>query len=132
MSFILRYKSSSLPLKGAISPALQAAISNWAPPDELGKFQSVYMAGGIGLVIDWCVSGFIIEHLGWTYSFYVTAVLLGSFSIVWFSIMYDSPRDHPNISTAEREYILSKLKVTHKQSKVSSNRCQYFLLVFYT
>ncbi|KAG4078932.1 hypothetical protein HA402_010884 [Bradysia odoriphaga] len=102
---------------GAISPALQAAISNWAPPDELGKFQSVYMAGGIGLVIDWCMSGFIIKHLGWTYSFYITSALLGLFAIVWFLIMYDSPSDHPKISTAEKDYILSRLNATPTKSK---------------
>lgn len=105
-------------LQGTIPPSLQAAILNWAPPDEIGKFQSVFMASGIGVVIDWCTSGLIIEHLGWVYAFYALAVVQGLFCIVWFSVVYDSPSNHPKISTAEKEFILSKLNTRVTNSKV--------------
>lgn len=78
------------------------------------------MASGLGVVIDWCMSGFIIEHFGWTYAFYTCALVLGLFSIVWFSFVYDSPNSHPRISATEKEYILSKLKTKSTKSKVLS------------
>lgn len=93
-------------------------ILNWAPPEELGKFQSVFMASGIGVVIDWCMSGLIIENLGWTYAFYASASMLGLFSIMWFAVVYDSPSNHPKISAAEKEFILGKLKSNIEKSKV--------------
>lgn len=109
-------------MQGTISPSLQAAISNWAPPDEIGKFQSAFLASGIGVVIDWCMSGFIIEHFGWTYAFYACAAVLGLFSIVWFSVFYDCPSDHPKISLAEKEFILSKLNVAKSKVFFSYNQ----------
>lgn len=85
----------------------------------MGKFQSAFMASGFGVVIDWCLSAFIIEHLGWTYAFYVCAAILGSFAIAWFLYVYDSPNNHPKISEAEKEYILSNLDKTTTKSRVS-------------
>lgn len=84
-------------------------IANWAPPDEKGKFLAAYMAASLGTIIDWSMSGFLINHLGWDYAFYVVVIILGIYAILWLSIFYDSPKEHPYISAAEREYILSKL-----------------------
>lgn len=81
------------------------------------------MASKIGVVIDWCMSGFIIEHLGWTYAFYASAIVLVIFSIVWLSVVYDSPSKHPRISTVEKEFILSKLNTNITKSKVCLNFC---------
>lgn len=99
---------------------MQATISNWAPPDELGKFQAAYLASGFGVVIDWCVSGHIIENFGWTYAFYGGAVALGLFSIVWFLVVYDSPSDHPRISIVEKEFIESKLNSIKSKVRMES------------
>lgn len=104
--------------QGAISPSLQAVIANWAPLEEKGKFLSLTMATGLGTVIDWTMSGYIIEDLGWHYAFYIVAVILGIHIILWYFIVYDTPMNHPRISTTEREFIISKLGSTIVTKKV--------------
>lgn len=101
-----------------VAPSMQALIVNWAPPDEKGKFLSSYMANGLGTVIDWSVSGYVIVYFGWHYAFYLVVLILGIFSIAWFPIIYDSPKDHPRISTKEKEFILSKLNTSNVKAKV--------------
>lgn len=84
-------------------------------------FLSSLLANGIGTVIGWSMSGFIIEHFGWHYAFYAVVIILGIFTVVWFLIVYDSPSNHPKITQSEREYIVSKLKktnTTEQQRKV--------------
>lgn len=101
-----------------VSPSMQALISNWAPPEEKGMFLSAYLANGLGTVIDWSLSGFIIRYFGWEYAFYVVVLILGSFAVAWFIIVYDSPKNHPRISVEERDFILSKLNTTTIKTKV--------------
>lgn len=70
------------------------------------------MSTGLGTVIDWSMSGYIIEYIGWHYAFYIVAVILGIHLIFWLCVVYDSPMNHPRISTTEKEFILSKLGTT--------------------
>ncbi|KAG4069010.1 hypothetical protein HA402_008321, partial [Bradysia odoriphaga] len=102
----------TLSLQGAISPSIQAVIANWAPQEEKGKFLSLTMANGLGTVIDWTMSGSIIEYLGWHYAFYIVAAILGIHIILWYSLVYDTPMNHPQISTTEKEFIISRLGST--------------------
>lgn len=73
---------------------------------------------GIGAVIDWSMSGHIIEQYGWKYAFYVVAVIFGIFTILLLIFVYDSPSTHPRITGNERDLILSKLNVTVSNKKV--------------
>lgn len=97
---------------------MQALIANWAPPAEKGTFLSVTLSSGLGTVIDWSMSGFIIEYFGWRYAFYVVVLILGVYAIAWFFIVYDSPKKHPRISRDEKEFILSALHTTEIKKKV--------------
>lgn len=99
-------------------PLIQALIANWAPPEEKGIFLSSLLANGIGTVIDWSMSGFIIENIGWHYGFYVVVIILAVFAVVWYLIVYDSPGSHPRISTTERDFIVGKLQKTATKEKV--------------
>lgn len=67
---------------------------------------------GIGVVIDWSMSGHIIEQYGWKYAFYVVAVIFGIFTLLLLAFVYDSPSKHPRIQDEEKEFILSSLKAT--------------------
>ncbi|KAG4078959.1 hypothetical protein HA402_010911 [Bradysia odoriphaga] len=110
LSIVVRFCSGMA--MATVSPSMQALISNWAPPEEKGKFLSAYLANGIGTVIDWSISGYIIKYLGWDYAFYVVVLILGIYALAWYCIVYDSPKKHPYISTEEKEFILSKVKMT--------------------
>lgn len=69
-------------------------------------------------MIDWSMSGFIIESYGWQYAFYVVAVIVAVFVFIWYFMVYDSPSGHPKISQSERDYILGKLQKTEADKKV--------------
>jgi len=97
---------------GAVTPSIQEIIRKWAPPDERGFFLSLLQFTGIGVVLDWSMSGHIIEQYGWNYAFYVVAVIFGIFTVLWFVIVYDSPREHPRITVLEKEYITRRVLPT--------------------
>lgn len=99
-------------MQGIVTPSFHALIANWAPPEEKGKFVSLLIFNGVGTVIDWSMSGHIIEQYGWKYAFYVVSLMFGIFTVIWLFIIYDSPSTHPRITNKEKEYILSKLNTT--------------------
>lgn len=84
-------------------------ISKWAPPDEKGKFVACLLGTNIGTVLTWTVSGFIIESIGWIYAFYIAAILVAAFGVLWYFVVYDKPSRHPRILASEREYIEKNL-----------------------
>lgn len=110
--------SISVDQQGVLYPALHNLISKWAPPVERGKFISSLLGGTFGTVITWPMSGILIENLGWVWAFYVPAVATIFITIVWYTIVYDSPTEHPRISTAEREYIEKSLGDNISKKKV--------------
>jgi len=63
----------------------------------------------IGAVIDWSMSGHIIEQYGWVYEFYVVSVIFALFTVLWFLVVRDSPCNHPRITVEEKEFILSTM-----------------------
>lgn len=105
-------------MQGFVTPSFHALIASWAPPEEKGKFVSLLIFNGVGTVIDWSMSGHIIEQYGWKYAFYVVGLIFGLFTIIWVHIIYDSPNKHPRITEEEKVYILSKLKTTGCKKKV--------------
>lgn len=92
-------------------------ISKWAPVDEKGKFLATITGSSFGTIGTWPLAGFLIETIGWAYSFYVTAIMVGVFTIFWFCIVYDEPAVHPRINSTEKEYIESHLFGIAKSTK---------------
>lgn len=111
-----------------MTPSIQEIIRRWAPPDERGIFLALLQFTGIGVVIDWSMSGFIIEQYGWMWAFYVVAVIYGIFTVLWFIIVYDSPSEHPRITEKEKEFILSKVTSSHDNKKVMFSISISFIL----
>lgn len=73
---------------------------------------------GIGAVIDWSMSGYIIEQYGWKYTFYAVTAIFGIFAVLLLIFVYDSPSKHPWIKENEKELILSKLNASTSNKKV--------------
>lgn len=107
-----------LPFKGMLYPTFQELIANWAPPQEKGKFLSGLLSSGIGTVIDWSLSGIIIERIGWHFAFYMVAIAMIVFAAAWYFTVFDSPSKHPRISETERKYILSHINTTVAKKRV--------------
>lgn len=91
--------------QGLLYPAYTKLIAMWSPPGELGLFTSALMGSNIGTVLAWCMSGALIEALGWAASFYVNAAVVAVFTASCAMLLYDSPAQHPRILPAERAFI---------------------------
>lgn len=63
------------------------------------------------------VSGFICDLLGWPMVFYIFGILGCVLGLSWFLLFYDDPKDHPYMSSSEKDYIRSSLT-----QQVSSRR----------
>lgn len=72
---------------------------------------------GIGAVVDWSMSGHIIEKYGWKYAFYVVAIIFGIFILLQLLFVFDSPSKHPRIEEKEKEMITRKLNSTAASGK---------------
>lgn len=103
---------------GPIYPALHSIISRWAPPDEKGKFIASLMGGTFGTVITWPLVGILIEQAGWSYAFYVPAVLTIVMTLIWYCVVYDTPEVHPWITKEEKDYIDQTLGTAFSKEKV--------------
>ncbi|XP_058831302.1 sialin isoform X2 [Topomyia yanbarensis] len=103
---------------GVLYPALHNLVSKWAPPNEKGKFISALMGGTFGTVVTWPLVGVLIETLGWSFAFYVPAVLTAIVASVWLIIVADSPAQHPRISKEEQEFIEKSLGDTLSKQKL--------------
>lgn len=103
---------------GPVYPALHNLISKWAPPDEKGKFVAALMGGTFGTVLTWPLVGVLIEQVGWAYAFHVPAAITLAMTIIWYALVYDSPKEHPRISKEELEYIEKELGPALSKQKV--------------
>lgn len=95
---------------GATWPAMPPMAAKWIPPMERSKFIANMMASSLGAAITMPVCGFLIYNLGWPSVFYITGVIGLLWSIAWFLVVFDSPADHPRITTEEREFIESSIE----------------------
>lgn len=105
-------------LAGVLYPANHCLIAKWAPPDEKGKFVSSLLGGTFGTVITWPLSGLIVEAWGWTWAFYLTAIISGVVVGLWFILVSDKPASHKTIDKSEVEYIEKSLGEVHISKKL--------------
>lgn len=91
-------------------PALHNVISKWAPPQEKGKFMTSVLGGALGTVVTWVLVGFIIEHWGWHWAFYIPAMISFAVTALWWVMVADTPAKHPRITKEEKEFIQNSLQ----------------------
>lgn len=84
--------------------------AKWAPPLERSKLTSIAGSGGaFGSFIILCVGGLISQALGWPFIFYIFGSIGCVCCVLWFTVIYDDPMNHPCISVREKEHITSSL-----------------------
>ncbi|XP_055625542.1 sialin-like [Toxorhynchites rutilus septentrionalis] len=103
---------------GVLYPALHNLVSKWAPPDEKGKFISALMGGTFGTMVTWPLVGVLIETLGWSFAFYVPAMITAIVTAFWFVLVADSPSKHRHIKKEELEYIEKSMGDTISKQKL--------------
>lgn len=102
-------------------PAAQAMIAKWAPPQERSRFALVYSGGYLGTVVTMPISGLLcdVDLLnGWPLVFYVTGAVGVIWYIPWLLCVFDSPAQHPRITSEERRYIEASLGNQPKKRKL--------------
>lgn len=65
----------------------------------------IYAGSQVGTVIGLPLSGFLIDTLGWEDMFYIEGPLVVIFLLLWMTLVYDSPDQHPRISAKEKDFI---------------------------
>ncbi|XP_064100173.1 putative inorganic phosphate cotransporter [Macrobrachium nipponense] len=93
--------------EGVTFPAMNVMVSFWIPPQERAR-SLARICGGcqFGTVVTLSVSGWLSQSIwGWPAVFYVSGSLAIVWGWFWFKNVYDSPDQHPTISTAEKLFI---------------------------
>ncbi|MEM6832028.1 MAG: MFS transporter [Pseudomonadota bacterium] len=93
--------------ESANHPSAIKTISLWFPKLERSLGVGIFLAGAsLGAAIAPPLLGTIIFYFGWQMAFVVSG-LLGFVWIALWLAFFHLPKDHPSISSSEREYILA-------------------------
>ncbi len=85
-----------------IYPASNQFVSQWIPTQERGIANGVIFAGiGVGSGATPLLITYIVTHLGWRWSFWISALIGLVVGLVWFLIARDYPEKHPWVSSSE-------------------------------
>jgi ACS family hexuronate transporter-like MFS transporter len=88
-------------------PAAIKSVAEWFPKKERALATGIFNSGAnIGAIITPLTVPFILIHWGWQWAFIFTGILGLIWVVFWF-VLYESPRKHKKISTAELNFIES-------------------------
>ena len=93
--------------EGGNFPAAIKAISEWFPKKERAFATGLFNAGcNVGAIITPLAVPYITVTIGWPAAFLMTGAI-GFVCMVAWMLIYRPPEKHPNLSTAELDYIRS-------------------------
>jgi MFS transporter, ACS family, glucarate transporter len=88
-------------------PALSKVVYNWYPVNERGIVQGINSSGArIGAALALPFVAFLIDHIGWRYSFVFFGVTGIIYAILWYIMFRDKPENYRYIGGKEKDYIL--------------------------
>jgi len=80
---------------GLTWPAMYAMVGYWIPLSERSRFMSSFQGFSIGIGLTYPLCGFIITTVGWPFVFYTTGLLGVGWCILWYTLAFNTPREHP-------------------------------------
>lgn len=87
-------------------PATASLNARWIPRQEFGRAHTFSISGiTVGQMIAYPLTTWIILQSSWQMVFYVNAIMGFLWVAVWLWYASDTPRQHPRITAAERDYI---------------------------
>ncbi|EDO45514.1 predicted protein [Nematostella vectensis] len=111
--------------EGVTFPAMHAIWSSWAPPLERSKLLTLSYAGcQLGNIIFMPLAGVLCASEiagGWPSVFYIFGSLGILWFVVWTLMVTEKPADHPTISEAERDYIISSIGTSQDRKTTKQN-----------
>ena len=107
-------------------PSIYSLVTRWFPADEKSKAVALNASGiPIGTVFALVATPWIVAHMGWEWAFY----LFGGVGVIWYlawqRLVTTDPADHPNISSAELEFLANNAAASGTVEKPPPIR--YFL-----
>ncbi len=88
-------------------PAAIKTVAEWFPRKERALATGIFNAGSnVGAIVAPLTVPWITLHLGWPWAFYLT----GAIGLIWLAFwlpLYHRPQEHPKISKAELDHIMS-------------------------
>ncbi|XP_051154856.1 sialin [Leptopilina boulardi] len=107
---------------GVIWPAMHDMTARWIPPHERSKFVSSYLGSSVGAAITYPLCALVITWFNWQAAFYVTSILGIIWFVFWHFLVFDSPSQHPRISSREKCDIIESLPISNRDEKVPWRR----------
>jgi MFS transporter, ACS family, hexuronate transporter len=98
-------------------PACIKTVAEWFPKKERAFATGLFNAGAnIGAMLAPLIVGFIVSDNGhnWQFTFLITGTLSGIWIFLWLHT-YKKPEEHPKLSEAELNYILSDAVVENTE-----------------
>lgn len=87
-------------------PASNQFVSRWIPAQEQGIANGIVFAGvGVGAGVTPALIAYVMEHYGWRWSFWISAVLGLLAGAIWYLAARDTPEQHKMVSAGELAYI---------------------------
>lgn len=89
-------------------PGISRAVYSWIPLHERGIVTGINFSGSrLGAAFALPAVAWLISAYGWRLSFLILGVAGIAWAIVWYAWFRDNPEDHPGISEAEKNLIIS-------------------------
>ena len=91
-----------------LSPAALNLFGKWVPEEERSRAVAFYSSAAIlGTLFALLVTGWMVALFGWPSVFYWFGALGLIYAVFWFTRVFETPEDHPRISSEERELLAS-------------------------
>ena len=92
--------------EAATFPGTYGMLGKWVPPQERSRSMAILMSGiPVGTLFALMTTGWIVTEYGWPAAFYSFGVVGLFWAAAWYTFIYETPDQHPTISSAERELI---------------------------
>ena len=116
-------------------PASYALFGKWVPKAERSRSIAGLLSGlPLGTLFALAVTGPVIEAFGWEAIFYLFGALGIIFAVFWLKLIYETPREHPQISKEELALIEADKSDTHQTEgvpvkKILKNKAVWALII---
>ena len=92
--------------EACVFPSSNRLVASWIPSQERGLANGIIFAGvGAGAATAPPAITYIIEHMGWRWTFWITAIAGIASGVVWYLIAKDRPEDHSWVTSEEAAHI---------------------------
>jgi MFS transporter, ACS family, glucarate transporter len=98
--------------EAVVYPASNRLVASWIPSQERGLANGLIFSGvGAGAGVAPPAITYILQHYGWRWSFWISALIGLVAGAGWFLLARDKPEEHPWVKAGELEHIRKGLPV---------------------